>query len=142
MQNQPRRYIKILIVSGYILFLVAAFLSYRWLVGKKVGMDSLIAYLLSQMFGILILYYMRRATRFADRRLFTSREYGRFQLLNAIVLLINVVLLSTLDVNALFGEMGMQIYGTSVTLCTNIVLHIVQEQRSIRFSDRRSSQDL
>ena len=141
MQNHSRRYTKILTVFGYILFLAAAFLSYRWLVGKTVGMDNLIAYLLSQMFGILILYYMRRVARYADRQPFSSHEYGSFLLINAGVLLINVFLLSTLDVNALFGQMGMQMYGTFVTLCTNIVLHIVQEQRRIRLSDRRNSQD-
>ena len=128
MMRNNRKYKTILIVSGYLLFLTASFLLYRALVAKSVGMDSLIAFLLSQTLGILILYYTRRISRYVERRRFRSGEYGAFLIINAVILLVDSFLLSTLDVNALFGEMSMQVYGTFVTFFTNVVLHIVQAQ--------------
>ena len=80
--------------GGYAVFIAVTILSFRWLT-DGMNMDGLLAFLLAQSVGILLLYHLRRIACYLEARTFSTHEYGAFLLINAMVLVVNALVMYT-----------------------------------------------
>ena len=57
--------------GGYAVFIAVTILSFRWLT-DGMNMDGLLAFLLAQSVGILLLYHLRRIACYLEARTFST----------------------------------------------------------------------
>ncbi|MBP3371089.1 MAG: hypothetical protein J6L88_01025 [Clostridia bacterium] len=117
----------IIYTAGYILFACTAIFSFRFLVGKRVGMDPLIAFLLSQTLGMLVLHYMRAG--FRKKRL-TFHQYSTFLLVNVLVILSNAFVMYVMNVSQDSSETRLQVFSTIILLIVNAILQEMQHRQT------------
>ena len=125
MHFTPKRAAEAILAAGYVLFALCALLLFHWLAGS-LQMDVLLAFLLSHACGIVILYYMRRALCYLRGERFSSRSYGAFLLVNAIVLVVNALTLYTLDIGSDRGMFTACVFATIVCMAANVIMQVVQ----------------
>lgn len=114
--------------GGYAVFMAVTILSFRWLT-DGMNMDGLLAFLLAQSVGILLLYHLRRIACYLEARTFSTHEYGAFLLINAMVLVVNALVMYTMDTTSGLSEGSLCVYATIVCACANAVLQAVQTKQ-------------
>lgn len=116
-------------IFGYVLFFCAAVFSFRWFVNDTIGMDSLIAFLVSQALGMFVLHFMRRANSAVLQQRLSSHQYGVFLLVNAVVVLFNALTMYVLDLMSNYNESNLQVFATSILLCVNGIMQLMHENQ-------------
>ena len=110
--------------AGCLLFACVAVVSFCLLISQQVGMDSLIAFLLSQALGLLVLHFMRHSIIRVLGQRESSHRYGVFLLVNAAVVLTNALVMYVLDLMSSYNETAQQIFSTAILLCVNIIMQL------------------
>ena len=107
---------------GYFLFVCVAVFSFRWFVTDAIGMDTLIAFLVSQALGMFVLHFLRRANSVVLHQRISGHQYGVFLLVNAMVVLFNALTMYVLDLMSSYNETNLQVFSTVILLCVNIIM--------------------
>ena len=110
---------------AYVLFFCVSLTSFRLFLSPGVGMDSLIAFLLSQTLGMVVLHIMRRMFNLRLQRRLLSRQYGKFLLVNAMVILFNALVMYVLDLMSSYNEVSLQIFATCILAGVNVIMQIL-----------------
>ena len=128
MRWYQRYNIHIASVVGYILFVAVAVASFCLLTSNRIMMDSLIAFLLSQTLGMVVLHFMRRGIVRLLKRRVSSQRYGVFLLVNAAVILINAFMMYVMDLMSDYHEMSLLIFSTVLLVCVNIIMQVLHSK--------------